>query len=249
MIINPNAVLKNTSLCAMVKDEEQNCAHGAEKWLRSTLPYVEKAVVVDTGSTDGTLEILRRLKREFPYLDIYERRMDDFASSRNFSLTKVKTPRALILDADELLMPEEYARLQRFVEANPAKGYDFTFKQIRADGAIFDTMAEVQILRLFDPSIVKFENHQSSHYEDPEVDEERRKFLNVPDSTAIIKHFRPDLQAVMEKIEVWYGKRQYLEERNKIGELPIWKQPNGARNFYLGTEEQARAINPELVSS
>src|SRR3989344_1854900 len=145
-----NQILQDTTLTAIVRDEEDNPAQGVETWLRATLPYVERAVVVDTGSIDRTREIVEGLKREYSHLEVFYRAFDDFVSSRNFSLGKVRTKRALILDADELLLPEEYGRLNQLISQSSAKVFCFNFKEIYPDGTILDTMWNLQIARLFE---------------------------------------------------------------------------------------------------
>lgn len=48
----------------IVKDEDE----WIEDSLRSLLPYIDGAVVVDTGSTDNTLDIVKKVKAEFSNL-------------------------------------------------------------------------------------------------------------------------------------------------------------------------------------
>lgn len=43
----------------------KNEAERIESSLRSVLPHVDQAVVIDTGSTDGTLDILESVKKDF----------------------------------------------------------------------------------------------------------------------------------------------------------------------------------------
>lgn len=123
------AILKDVSLAAIVRDEIMNPAGGVERWLRSTLPYVEEAVVVDTGSIDGTREKLEELQGEFDNLRAYDIKWEGFAKSRNFSLSKVNTKRVLVLDADEIISDRKksisggYRKLARFIELNPAIVY------------------------------------------------------------------------------------------------------------------------------
>ena len=50
----------------VIKNEEQRI----EASLRSLLPHIDKALVVDTGSTDDTLDIVHSVKEDFPYLDV-----------------------------------------------------------------------------------------------------------------------------------------------------------------------------------
>jgi glycosyltransferase involved in cell wall biosynthesis len=65
----------------------------------AALRWARRIVVVDSGSTDGTLETLAR----HPQVDVHHRRFDDFASQCNFGLTLVRTPWVLSLDADYVL--------------------------------------------------------------------------------------------------------------------------------------------------
>ena len=48
-------------LVAIVKDELHNESGGIVSYLQSVLPFVDAAVVVDTGSSDGTFEALTTL--------------------------------------------------------------------------------------------------------------------------------------------------------------------------------------------
>lgn len=46
----------------------KNEAKHIEASLRALLPHVDAAVCVDSGSTDGTLEIIETVRKDFPYL-------------------------------------------------------------------------------------------------------------------------------------------------------------------------------------
>ncbi|MEM9531228.1 MAG: glycosyltransferase family 2 protein [Pseudomonadota bacterium] len=74
------------------------------------LNWAARIVIVDSGSTDKTLEILRR----FDQVEVYGRSFDNFAAQRNFGLEQISTPWVLSLDADHVISPgtrEEIARL------------------------------------------------------------------------------------------------------------------------------------------
>jgi len=74
------------------------------------LSWAKRIVVIDSGSTDETLDMLRG----FPQVDVIQHRFCDFASQCNFGLTQVATPWVLSLDADYELsdgLVEELAAL------------------------------------------------------------------------------------------------------------------------------------------
>ncbi len=86
------------SLCMIVKNEERflrNC-------LESVQGVVDEIVIVDTGSTDGTLDIAR----EYGAKIIEYAWNDDFSEARNLSLQHATGNWALWLDADEEIAPE-----------------------------------------------------------------------------------------------------------------------------------------------
>ena len=100
------------SLCMIVKDEEANLA----RCLASVKPIVDEMVVVDTGSTDRTRDIA-----EFFGARVYDFEWsDDFAEARNFSLSKAKGDWILIMDADEIDIPQDYKRFRKLVAKKPS---------------------------------------------------------------------------------------------------------------------------------
>lgn len=73
----------------------------------AALSWARQVLVVDSGSTDGTLEILA----ECPVVRVEQRHFDDFASQCNYGLRKIETPWVLSLDADYICPPEFEAEL------------------------------------------------------------------------------------------------------------------------------------------
>jgi tetratricopeptide (TPR) repeat protein len=69
---------------------------------------VDEIILVDTGSTDGTLEICRR------YTDsVYEFTwVDDFALARNYALEQATGDWIMVLDADEMVSADDMAYLR-----------------------------------------------------------------------------------------------------------------------------------------
>ncbi len=89
------------SLCLIVRDEEDVLA----RCLKSAQGLYDELIVVDTGSTDRTVEIARRFTQQvysFPW-------QDDFAAARNFSFQKATSSYCMWLDADDVLLPADRA--------------------------------------------------------------------------------------------------------------------------------------------
>lgn len=84
------------SLCIIVKDEEVNI----KECLDRALEVVDEVIVVDTGSTDATVEILKNYKDNNIKIFI-QKWNNDFSEARNKSIQHATGDYILILDADE----------------------------------------------------------------------------------------------------------------------------------------------------
>ena len=85
----------NIALVVIARNEER-CI---ERCLRSAAPYVDDMLVLDTGSTDRTVEIAQQCGARVATFDW----IDDFAAARNAALDAVDARWRLVLDADEWL--------------------------------------------------------------------------------------------------------------------------------------------------
>jgi glycosyltransferase involved in cell wall biosynthesis len=83
----------------LTHDEEANIARTL-----ASLHWIERILVVDSGSSDGTLATLAA----HPAVEVLHRSFDSFAGQCNFGLTRLGTPWALSLDAD-YVMPHDLA--------------------------------------------------------------------------------------------------------------------------------------------
>lgn len=86
------------SICMIVKDEEQIL----ERCLASLAGLWEELIIVDTGSSDGTVAIAKKYTSHvysFSWID-------DFSAARNFSISKASQEFIYIADADEVLDEE-----------------------------------------------------------------------------------------------------------------------------------------------
>lgn len=94
----------------------KNAEDTIERALDSVVDLVDEMIVVDTGSTDGTMDILRRKRGEFaiglaPELQLFEIEWTGFADARNYSMDRASGDYILILDSDEYISKgHEYIR-------------------------------------------------------------------------------------------------------------------------------------------
>jgi hypothetical protein len=78
-----------------------------ERCLRSVRPFIDSWAIADTGSTDGTQDLIRREFADLPG-QLIERPWIDFAHNRNEALELAghHGDYALVIDADEILVAE-----------------------------------------------------------------------------------------------------------------------------------------------
>jgi len=103
------------SLCMIVRNEE--------KWLSQCLDaakqFVDEIVIVDTGSSDRSVEIAQSYGAkviELPW-------EHDFASAKNVALDNASQDWILVLDADERILPDDFKRLKELLDTNNADAY------------------------------------------------------------------------------------------------------------------------------
>lgn len=102
-------------LCMIVKNE----APVIRRCLDSVLPLISHWVIVDTGSGDGTQQLIREHMRNIPGT-LYERPWRDFAYNRSEALTLARPhgDYSLIIDADDVLeLPSDFQRASLIADA------------------------------------------------------------------------------------------------------------------------------------
>jgi hypothetical protein len=113
------------SLCLIARDS----AATLERCLKSVEGLVDEIVLVDTGSSDNTLEMARSLGAV-----VFQRPWtDDFAAARNAAIDAATMPRILFLDSDEFVAPESREALAGLRTA-PLLGYSVTLQDIEPGG-------------------------------------------------------------------------------------------------------------------
>ena len=104
------------SQCMIVKNEEKNIRR-ALSWAKD---IVFEQIVVDTGSTDRTVEIAKEMGAKVYHFQW----IDDFAAAKNYAIDQASGEWIAFLDADEYMNREDAGKLVRILEqiSVPKKG-------------------------------------------------------------------------------------------------------------------------------
>jgi len=94
------------SQCMIVKNEEKNI----EKALGWAKGIAFEQIVVDTGSTDRTVEIAEKLGAKIFHFEW----INDFSAAKNFAIEQASGNWIAFLDADEYLSVKDAAKLLPF---------------------------------------------------------------------------------------------------------------------------------------
>jgi len=109
---------RSISVAMIVKDESEllgGC-------LASIQGLADRVRIVDTGSSDNTIEIARQFKAEVTFF-IW---CDNFSAARNESLRGCKSDWILVLDADERVAPEDIPKIRALTDGAQIFCYRFT---------------------------------------------------------------------------------------------------------------------------
>ena len=129
--------MKTLSLCMITKNEEKNIS----RCLNSVKEIVDEIIIVDTGSTDNTIEIAKSYGANIYHYDW----TNDFSDARNKSLEKATKDWILVLDADEELPYEEGLKLKNVINTSQMEGLFLRLENIIGDRNLGDAV----VLRAF----------------------------------------------------------------------------------------------------
>ena len=208
------------SQCMIVKNEEANI----ERALTWGKGIVSEQIVVDTGSTDRTMEIARQMGAivyEFPW-------MDDFSAAKNFAISKARYEWVAFLDADEYLAPGDGGKVRDYIETlqnTEAESLLTSCVNLDDEGNVMNVGTQTRIFKRH----LRYEGRIHEH-----LTSTRNRLLQIADVTEDVTIYHTG-----------YGAR---EESGKSGRnlklilLELEERPDSYEMWgYLGQEYMARA--------
>nr|MBQ8252752.1 glycosyltransferase [Lachnospiraceae bacterium] len=133
------------SLCIITKNEEKNL----DRCLSCIKDYPFEIVVVDTGSTDHTVEIAKKYTDNVYHFDW----INDFAAARNFSISKASNDWILVLDADEFTYELDLEEIYHLIEQHPTG----IGRLLRSSEDIIHSVTIDRVERLFNRNVYHYE--------------------------------------------------------------------------------------------
>lgn len=130
------------SQCMIVKNEEDNIKE-ALSWGKEV---VWEQIVVDTGSTDRTVESAESMGAvvyQFPWID-------DFAAAKNFAIDKARGNWIAFLDADETFAPGDEKKLVQILKQldhTETDGVSAGWMQLDHEGKVTAAGTQIRIFR------------------------------------------------------------------------------------------------------
>lgn len=126
------------SLCMIVKNEENTLG----RCLDSLKDMVDEIIIVDTGSTDRTIEIARTYTNNIYHFQW----IDDFSAARNFAFEHASKEYILTMDADDIF--DDTEKLSRLKETLPSTVDAITMKYQAAFDEAGNVLASLRQFRL-----------------------------------------------------------------------------------------------------
>ncbi|MCM1989238.1 TPR domain-containing glycosyltransferase [Oceanirhabdus seepicola] len=206
----------------IVKNEEDNL----ERCLISAAGIADEIIIVDTGSSDSTVEIAKKYTPNvhfFPWIN-------DFSAARNFSLSKAKGDWILILDADDELKSNQKNYIKELTKDYSIDVYCFNTLNI------INENDKKNIAVNLNPRL--FQNKPGYKYEGAVHNQ----------LISVMKRVNPNLKVKNAPVDIYhYGylhsivEKKHKRERNmKILKDLLEKDPNDTFNlFNMGSEHYA----------
>jgi len=201
------------ALCIIVKNE----ADRLEAFLETWQPFVDEICIVDTGSSDRTLEIASHFTQKVTQFPMKGLQLDQ---ARNRAIAMTNQPWILSMDPDETIDHGYFPHLQRLLDDADTHAFSFEIVNYQKEGKPIATIA-----------VRMFRNRPDIYYSRP-VHETLEQSLNaLPDvvikpSGIPIHHYgflKPDTR-VQEKVDAYLECNQAYRKAHPDDPLPWYNE-------------------------
>lgn len=117
--------MPNISLCMIIKNEEKYLTECFE----SVKNVVDEIIVVDTGSTDNSIDIAKNYNAKIFSFEWTK----DFSAARNYSIAQASGDWILYLDADERLDQSSIGELKKLTHAKQKVAYNCIVRNLDSE--------------------------------------------------------------------------------------------------------------------
>lgn len=148
LIVYPKMTI---ALTMIVRNEELNL----HRCLESVKKVVDDIIIVDTGSTDASIDIAKKYNAKISKI----KWSNDFSEARNRALEKVQSDWILHLDADECLTKESESSILNILNNTSADAFSVIVRNYQSN---LDMVKYID-----DPQIRIFRNYKEYRYEQP----------------------------------------------------------------------------------
>ncbi|CAI6081294.1 hypothetical protein PAECIP112173_03172 [Paenibacillus sp. JJ-100] len=200
------------SLCMIVKDEERTL----ERCLNSVKGIVDEIIIIDTGSTDNTVDICKKFTTKIFNFEWNS----NFSDARNYAMKHATSDYILSLDADEYLTEPS----KRLLLEPLSSGYYFLRIRNMVRSGIVDTHSFVRLFRRDVGYVYEGAIHEQINY---------TQFTEIQgsDLPVYINHDGYN-KAIIQSKDKLNRNMKIIEEELKIN-------PTGFGYFNLGTQYKA----------
>lgn len=176
----------------IVKNEEDNIA----QCIKSYQDVVTEIIVVDTGSTDGTVQLAESFGAKVYHFEW----ANDFAKAKNYALSKATGDWIIFLDADEYFDLEKSIKIPEIIRKYGKKSTKLIgCKMINIDEDSNEIIATLIQTRIFKNEKTIY--YTSSIHERLHSDEKNVKAVYIPQNELVIYHTGYSRNKISDKAE------------------------------------------------
>lgn len=216
------------SLLLLTKNESRNIDKNFG-WLKSC-KAIKEIIVIDDNSSDDTIELCQKLASKNRSVQIYNRELgNDFASQRNFGVSKTNYNWVLWLDADEKPSKKLIKFLNHF-DTYQYKNYSFKRRDIFLKHKLkYGETAYLSFTRLFNKKYGQFDGQVHENWETKKT---------IKPTKYVISHYsHSTIKSFIQKINLYSDIRSRelfnQQETTNMFEIIVFPIGKFIQNYFL----------------